>query len=42
MKAITLRNLPPELLRMIQQRAAEQRIRLNKAVTGLLTGMLSS
>ena len=36
MKAVTLRNLPPELARIIRQRAHEQRMSLNKAVISLL------
>ncbi len=36
MKAITLRNLPPELARIIRQRAHEQRTSFNKTVISLL------
>ena len=36
MKAITLRNLPPEVTKVIQKRAKEQRTSVNKAVIGLL------
>ncbi len=36
MKAITLRNLPPEVAKAIQKRAKEQRTSVNKAVIGLL------
>jgi len=36
MKAVTLRNLPPELARIIRQRATDKRTSVNKAVIGLL------
>lgn len=36
MKIVTLRNLSPELTRIIRRRAAEQRTSITKAVTGLL------
>lgn len=36
MKAVTLRNLPPELARVIRQRATEKRTSVNKAVISLL------
>ncbi|MDE2059728.1 MAG: hypothetical protein KGL31_05350 [candidate division NC10 bacterium] len=36
MKAITLRNLPPELTRIIRQKADEQHASINKVVIGLL------
>ena len=36
MKAITLRNIPPELARKIRLRAVQKRISLNKAVLSLL------
>ena len=36
MKAITLRNLPPELVRKIRQTARDQRTSANKAVLRLL------
>jgi hypothetical protein len=36
MKAVTLRNLPPELARIIRQRAGESRSSINRAVIGLL------
>lgn len=36
MKAITLRNLPPELARTIRQKAEEQGTSINKAVIKLL------
>ena len=36
MKAITLRNLPPDLVRRIQHTAKEQRTSANKAVIRLL------
>ena len=36
MNLISLRNLPPEVARIIQQRAREQGISLNKAVIRLL------
>ncbi len=36
MSAITLRNLPPEILRRVRERAARKRISLNRAVIELL------
>ena len=36
MGAITLRNLPPELARLIRQKAKRERISLNRAVISLL------
>ena len=36
MKAITLRNLPPEVARTVQLRAKQKKTSLNKAVIGLL------
>lgn len=36
MGAITLRNLPPELVRVIQRRARHKGLSLNKAVINLL------
>lgn len=36
MEAITLRNLPPELVRVIQRRARQKGLSLNKAVINLL------
>ena len=36
MKAITLRNLPPNLARIIQQRAKQKKTSVNKAVIELL------
>lgn len=36
MKTVTLRNPPPELLRMIRKKASEKKVSLNKAVIGLL------
>jgi hypothetical protein len=36
MKAITLRNLPPEIARAVQRRAKEKRTSINKAVIDLL------
>ena len=36
MKAITLRNLPPELAKTIRQKAGEQGTSINKAVINLL------
>lgn len=36
MKAVTLRNLPPELARMIRQAADEKRTSINKVVIRLL------
>ncbi len=36
MKAVTLRNLPPELARIIHRKATENRTSINRAVIGLL------
>ena len=36
MKAITLRNLPPNLARIVQQRAKQKKTGVNKAVIELL------
>lgn len=36
MKAITLRNLPPELTQIIRRKADEQHASINKVVIGLL------
>ena len=36
MKAITLRNLPPEVAKTIQQRTTQKKTSVNKAVIGLL------
>jgi len=36
MKAITLRNLPPEVARLVQRRAREKRTSINKAIIELL------
>ena len=36
MKAITLRNLPPEVSKAIQQRAKRNKTSVNRAVIGLL------
>ena len=36
MKAITLRNLPPDVARTVQQRAKQKKTSVNKAVIGLL------
>jgi hypothetical protein len=36
MKAVTLRNLPPELARIIRRKASEQGVSINKAVISLL------
>ena len=36
MKSITLRNLPPDITKAIQQRAKQQKTSVNKAVIGLL------
>jgi plasmid stability protein len=36
MKAVTLRNLPPQLDRTIRQRAKKKGVSVNKAVIGLL------
>lgn len=36
MKAVTLRNLPPELAKVVQKKAEEKGMSINKAVIGLL------
>ena len=36
MKAITLRNLPPQIARLVQQKARENRTSINKTVVSLL------
>ena len=36
MKAVTLRNLPPEITRIIRQKADERRTSINKVVISLL------
>ena len=36
MKAVTLRNLPPELVRIIRRKASENRTSVNRAVISLL------
>jgi hypothetical protein len=36
MKAVTLRNIPPELARLIRRKASERRTSINKAVIALL------
>lgn len=36
MKAVTLRNLPPELARIIRRKASEEGVSVNKAVIRLL------
>ena len=36
MKAITLRNLPPDVARTVQQRAKQKKTSVNKAVIELL------
>lgn len=36
MRALTLRNIPPELARFIRQKASKERLSLNKAVIRLL------
>ncbi len=36
MKAITLRNLPPQVSKIIQQKAKEKGTSINKAIVGLL------
>ncbi len=38
MKAITLRNLPPAVARLIQQKAKENKSSINKTIVGLLEG----
>jgi hypothetical protein len=42
MKAITLRNIPPDLDKAIRKRARGKRVSVNKAVLGLLEEHLSS
>lgn len=41
MKAITLRNIPPDLDKAIRKRARGKRVSVNKAVLGLLEEHLS-
>ncbi len=41
MKAITLRNLPPEITKAIQQRAKRNKTSVNKAAIGLLEEFLA-
>jgi hypothetical protein len=36
MKAVTLRNLPPEIVRIIRRKASENRASINRTVIGLL------
>ncbi|RPH97270.1 MAG: hypothetical protein EHM71_19810, partial [Zetaproteobacteria bacterium] len=36
MSAITVRNLPPELARLIRQKAKREKVSLNRVVIGLL------
>ncbi|MBI4483238.1 MAG: hypothetical protein HY652_10140 [Acidobacteria bacterium] len=36
MKVVTLRNLPPELVRRIRRKAREKHLSINKTVIGLL------
>jgi len=36
MKAATLRNFPPELVRIIRRKARQERVSINKAVISLL------
>jgi len=38
MKAVTLRNLPPELARVIRRQSAERKTSINKTVISLLEG----
>ncbi len=38
MKAITLRNLSPELARVVRRQATEKKMSINKAVISLLEG----
>ena len=42
MKAITLRNLPPELVRVIRRTASEKRASLNQVVISLLEERLGT
>lgn len=42
MKAITIRNIPPEVARAIRRKAETERTSLNKAVVGLLEGRLGA
>ena len=42
MKAITVRNIPSELVRVIRQRANEKHTSVNKAVIGLLEESLGT
>jgi plasmid stability protein len=41
MKAITIRNFPPEVSRAIQKRAQEKKMSINKAVVSLLEDAIS-
>jgi len=41
MKAITLRNIPPDVARTIRKRAAEEKTSLNKVVISLLQENIS-
>jgi hypothetical protein len=42
MKAITIRNIPPEVVRAIHRKAGTERTSLNKAVVGLLEERLGT
>ena len=42
MKAITIRNIPPEVARSIRRKAETERTSLNKAVVALLEGRLGA
>jgi len=42
MKAITLRNIPPEILKAIRAKAREKRISMNRAVLELLQERLGT
>jgi hypothetical protein len=42
MRAVTVRNLPPELARIIRRRAIEKRVSINKAVISLLEESIGS
>ncbi|MBI4607963.1 MAG: hypothetical protein HY726_03010 [Candidatus Rokubacteria bacterium] len=41
MKAVTLRNLPPEVVRIIRRKAEEEGVSMNKAVIRLLEESLA-
>jgi hypothetical protein len=41
MKAITLRNLPPEVARLIQKKAKQNKSSINKTIVGLLEGSVA-